>query len=54
MYHAANNNIITFTVFRLLMAEKSGHLCRDDHIEGLQFYPNLFNSKSPVKLYLKN
>lgn len=27
---------------RLLMAEKIGHLCRDDSVEGLRFYPNLF------------
>ncbi|XP_043927599.1 vacuolar protein-sorting-associated protein 36 isoform X1 [Protopterus annectens] len=27
---------------RLLMAEKIGRLCRDDSVEGLRFYPNLF------------
>uniref|UniRef100_A0A8C5CBT0 Vacuolar protein-sorting-associated protein 36 n=1 Tax=Gadus morhua TaxID=8049 RepID=A0A8C5CBT0_GADMO len=27
---------------RLLLAEKMGHLCRDDSVEGLRFYPNLF------------
>ncbi|KAG8238121.1 hypothetical protein J437_LFUL012732 [Ladona fulva] len=27
---------------RLLAAEKSGQACRDDTIEGLRFYPNLF------------
>uniref|UniRef100_A0A8C1KQD7 Vacuolar protein-sorting-associated protein 36 n=1 Tax=Cyprinus carpio TaxID=7962 RepID=A0A8C1KQD7_CYPCA len=27
---------------RLLLAEKVGHLCRDDSVEGLRFYPNLF------------
>uniref|UniRef100_A0AAQ4NZM5 Vacuolar protein-sorting-associated protein 36 n=1 Tax=Gasterosteus aculeatus aculeatus TaxID=481459 RepID=A0AAQ4NZM5_GASAC len=27
---------------RLLLAEKMGHLCTDDSVEGLRFYPNLF------------
>uniref|UniRef100_A0A3Q2QVM3 Vacuolar protein-sorting-associated protein 36 n=1 Tax=Fundulus heteroclitus TaxID=8078 RepID=A0A3Q2QVM3_FUNHE len=27
---------------RLLLAEKMGHLCRDDSVEGLRFYPNCF------------
>ncbi|XP_028655083.1 vacuolar protein-sorting-associated protein 36 [Erpetoichthys calabaricus] len=27
---------------RLLLAEKMGNLCRDDSVEGLRFYPNLF------------
>ncbi|CAH2224978.1 vacuolar -sorting-associated 36 [Pelobates cultripes] len=27
---------------RLLLAESMGHLCRDDSVEGLRFYPNLF------------
>ncbi|XP_063050390.1 vacuolar protein-sorting-associated protein 36 [Engraulis encrasicolus] len=27
---------------RLLLAEKMGHICRDDSVEGLRFYPNLF------------
>uniref|UniRef100_A0A1A8U7B8 Vacuolar protein-sorting-associated protein 36 n=1 Tax=Nothobranchius furzeri TaxID=105023 RepID=A0A1A8U7B8_NOTFU len=27
---------------RLLLAEKVGHLCRDDSVEGLRFYPNRF------------
>ncbi|XP_077447855.1 vacuolar protein-sorting-associated protein 36 [Stigmatopora argus] len=27
---------------RLLLAEKMGHLCRDDSVEGLRFYPNRF------------
>ncbi|XP_048388807.1 vacuolar protein-sorting-associated protein 36 isoform X1 [Stegostoma tigrinum] len=27
---------------RLLLAEKVGHLCRDDSVESLRFYPNLF------------
>lgn len=27
---------------RLLTTEKSGAICRDDTIEGLRFYPNLF------------
>ena len=27
---------------RLLAAENMGRLCRDDSIEGLRFYPNLF------------
>ncbi|KAM5182282.1 vacuolar protein-sorting-associated protein 36 [Mantella aurantiaca] len=27
---------------RLLLAENMGHLCRDDSVEGLRFYPNLF------------
>ena len=29
---------------RLLAAETVGRLCRDDSIEGLRFYPNLFLS----------
>ncbi|KAK1883307.1 Vacuolar protein-sorting-associated protein 36 [Dissostichus eleginoides] len=29
---------------RLLLAEKVGHLCRDDSVEGLRFYPNLFST----------
>ncbi|KAM8834630.1 vacuolar protein-sorting-associated protein 36 [Synchiropus picturatus] len=29
---------------RLLLAEKMGHLCRDDSVEGLRFYPNRFQS----------
>uniref|UniRef100_A0A9L0JIQ5 Vacuolar protein-sorting-associated protein 36 n=2 Tax=Equus TaxID=9789 RepID=A0A9L0JIQ5_EQUAS len=31
---------------RLLLAEKMGHLCRDDSAEGLRFYPNLFMTQS--------
>ncbi|XP_030056295.1 vacuolar protein-sorting-associated protein 36 [Microcaecilia unicolor] len=31
---------------RLLLAEKMGHLCRDDSVEGLRFYPNLFIAQS--------
>uniref|UniRef100_A0A674GA60 Vacuolar protein-sorting-associated protein 36 n=1 Tax=Taeniopygia guttata TaxID=59729 RepID=A0A674GA60_TAEGU len=31
---------------RLLLAEKMGHLCRDDSVEGLRFYPNLFLTRS--------
>lgn len=27
---------------RLLTAERAGSICRDDSIEGLRFYPNLF------------
>eukprot|EP00731_Ephydatia_muelleri_P031182 Em0022g696a len=27
---------------RLLMSERAGNLCRDDTVEGLQFYPNRF------------
>ncbi|XP_069495384.1 vacuolar protein-sorting-associated protein 36 [Ambystoma mexicanum] len=27
---------------RLVLAEKMGQLCRDDSVEGLRFYPNLF------------
>ncbi|NXJ97550.1 VPS36 protein, partial [Corythaixoides concolor] len=30
----------------LLLAEKMGHLCRDDSVEGLRFYPNLFLTQS--------
>ena len=29
---------------RLLAAEQDGKLCRDDSVEGLRFYPNLFLS----------
>lgn len=32
----------SFLICRLLLAEKMGHLCRDDSVEGLRFYPNLF------------
>ena len=31
---------------RLLAAEDSGKLCRDDSVEGLRFYPNLFLTKA--------
>lgn len=31
---------------RLLLAEKMGHLCRDDSVEVLRFYPNLFMTQS--------
>ncbi|XP_076409766.1 vacuolar protein-sorting-associated protein 36 isoform X2 [Peromyscus maniculatus bairdii] len=31
---------------RLLLAEKMGHLCRDDSVEGLRFYPNLFMTQN--------
>uniref|UniRef100_A0A8D2HCH4 Vacuolar protein-sorting-associated protein 36 n=1 Tax=Urocitellus parryii TaxID=9999 RepID=A0A8D2HCH4_UROPR len=31
---------------RLLLAEKRGHLCRDNSVEGLRFYPNLFMTQS--------
>lgn len=31
---------------RLLAAESSGSLCRDETVEGLQFYPNLFLKQS--------
>jgi hypothetical protein len=27
---------------RLLVTEKAGKACRDDSVEGLKFYPNLF------------
>lgn len=27
---------------RLLTAERSGKICRDESIEGLRFFPNLF------------
>uniref|UniRef100_A0A8C6QH72 Vacuolar protein-sorting-associated protein 36 n=1 Tax=Nannospalax galili TaxID=1026970 RepID=A0A8C6QH72_NANGA len=30
----------------VLLAEKMGHLCRDDSVEGLRFYPNLFMTQS--------
>ena len=30
--------------FRLLLAEKNGKLCRDETVEGLRFFPNLFLS----------
>eukprot|EP00062_Callorhinchus_milii_P027038 gi/632989869/ref/XP_007883878.1/ PREDICTED: vacuolar protein-sorting-associated protein 36-like [Callorhinchus milii] len=31
---------------RLLLAEKFGHLCRDDSVECLRFFPNLFLTKT--------
>ncbi|XP_038674748.1 vacuolar protein-sorting-associated protein 36 [Scyliorhinus canicula] len=31
---------------RLLLAEKVGHLCRDDSVESLRFYPNLFLTRN--------
>jgi ESCRT-II complex subunit VPS36 len=27
---------------RLLAAERCGRICRDDSVEGIKFYPNLF------------
>lgn len=30
---------------RLLTAERAGSVCRDESIEGLRFYPNLFLQK---------
>lgn len=33
---------IDLDFFRLISAETYGFLCRDDSIEGLRFYPNLF------------
>lgn len=35
-----------FFIPRLLLAEKMGHLCRDDSVEGLRFYPNLFMTQN--------
>lgn len=32
----------SFFFFRLIAAETRALLCRDDSIEGLRFYPNLF------------
>ena len=31
---------------RLLLAEEMGHLCRDDSVEGLRFYPDLFMTQN--------
>lgn len=31
---------------RLLTAERSGKICRDESIEGLKFYPNRFLEES--------
>jgi hypothetical protein len=31
--------------FRLLLTEKVGGVCRDETVEGLRFYPNLFLTK---------
>lgn len=31
---------------RLIAAETQGFLCRDDSIEGLRFYPNLFEQNT--------
>ncbi|XP_018563736.1 vacuolar protein-sorting-associated protein 36 [Anoplophora glabripennis] len=36
---------VTLAKERLLTAEKYGKCCRDDSIEGLRFYPNLFLTK---------
>ena len=36
------NVTMTFTICRLLSAEKLGGLCRDESVEGLRFYPNMF------------
>lgn len=33
---------LTLAKERLLTAEKNGKCCRDDSIEGLRFYPNMF------------
>lgn len=32
---------------RLLLTEKVGGICRDECVEGLRFYPNLFLTKVP-------
>ena len=32
--------------FRLLLTEKVGGVCRDDTVEGLRFFPNLFLTKT--------
>lgn len=36
------NTTVILARERLLEAEKDGIVCRDDSIEGLRFYPNLF------------
>uniref|UniRef100_A0A7M5WY60 Vacuolar protein-sorting-associated protein 36 n=1 Tax=Clytia hemisphaerica TaxID=252671 RepID=A0A7M5WY60_9CNID len=36
------NMALTLARERLLLAEQSGKLCRDDSLEGLRFYPNKF------------
>lgn len=35
-------NISHSVTFRLLLTEKVGGICRDECVEGLRFYPNLF------------
>ena len=37
-----NSFIVTALFDRLLMAERAGKLCRDESMEGLRFYSNLF------------
>ena len=36
-----------FLISRLLITEKAGLICRDDTVEGLRFYPNLFLHPDP-------
>ena len=38
----AGNNIFFLARDRLLVTEQAGKACRDDSVEGLRFYPNLF------------
>lgn len=35
-----------FFDFRLLLTENVGGVCRDESIEGMRFYPNLFLTKA--------
>jgi len=40
---ARENNLSVFlTHERFLIAERAGKVCRDESVEGLRFYPNLF------------
>ena len=38
--------IVSLVYFRLLLTEKVGGVCRDDTVEGLRFFPNLFLTKT--------
>ena len=37
---------VVLAMERLLAAERYGSVCRDDSVEGIKFYPNLFLTKN--------
>jgi len=40
------DNFSCYCYHRLLVTEQAGKACRDDSVEGLRFYPNLFLERS--------